>query len=109
MNVRRLKSTDAVRFIGAASRRRPVVRFCKFCMGLTERNKLVGVAIVARPRISADRDPGTAEILHLYISNECPRGGWTKLFRACWDLWRAMGGERLMTYDIRVSQPVRDP
>lgn len=72
---------------------------CKFCIGLQEDNKLVGVAICGRP-VSRHYDNGvTLEINRLCTDGT--RNACSKLYSACVKIALAMGYERIITYTLK--------
>ena len=73
----------------------------KWAVGLTYAGELVGVAIVGNPLSATLMDGYTAEVLRVCTNDQCPKGGCSKLYMACWRAWRAMGGKRLITYTLQ--------
>ena len=74
----------------------------RFAIGAEVDGKLVGAAIVARPKARALEDGFTAEVVRL-VTDGTPHVA-SKLYAASWRAWRAMGGRRLYTYTL-VSEP----
>jgi len=72
----------------------------KFAIGLEE-GELVGVAIVGNPLSATFMVRGTAEVLRVCVNGKAPRNSNSKLYGACWRAWRAMGGDRLVTYTLQ--------
>lgn len=76
----------------------------KFAIGATFGDELVGVAIVGNPISATYMDGFTAEVLRGCVRPELPEGARNVnsfLYGACWRVWRAMGGRRLVTYTLR--------
>lgn len=72
----------------------------KFAIGVTTGEQMVGVAIVGRP-IARLLDNGyTAEVTRTCTSPDAPKGTVSFLYAACWRIWRAMGGVKLITYTL---------
>lgn len=74
----------------------------RFAIGLQAEGELIGAAIVGNPVARAYMDGVTAEVIRLVTDgtdNAC-----SMLYAACWRAWRAMGGQRLITY-ILASEP----
>lgn len=71
----------------------------RFSIGCeTEEGKMVGAAIVGRPKARAIDQWKTAEVTRLVTDgteNAC-----SMLYRAAWRAWKEMGGERLITYTL---------
>jgi hypothetical protein len=72
----------------------------KFAIGLTYGIDLVGVAIVGNPVSATYMDGFTAEVLRTCTNDKAPKGAVSKLYAACWRIWQAMGGRRLVTYTL---------
>jgi hypothetical protein len=74
----------------------------KFAIGC-ETDSLVGVAIVGNPLSATLMDGVTAEVLRVCTSPEAPKNACSMLYGACWRAWRAMGGQRLITYTLKTE------
>ena len=61
---------------------------------------LFGVAIVGNPLSATYMDGRTAEVLRVCVLEDAPKGCCSMLYAACWRAWRAMGGQRLITYTL---------
>lgn len=89
---------EANAFVSIYHRHHKAVIGCKFCVAVSESEKIVGVAIVGRP-VSRHLDNGwTLEV------NRCCTDG-TKnacsmLYSASWKAARALGYQRLITYTL---------
>lgn len=73
----------------------------KFAIGAEEGGELVGVAIVGNPLSATFMDGYTAEVLRVCTSEKAPLGCCSMLYQACWRAWKAMGGNRLVTYTLK--------
>lgn len=73
----------------------------KFAIGATFGAELVGVAIVGNPISATFMDGTTAEVLRGCVRPDAPRNTNSFLYGACWRVWRAMGGRRLVTYTLQ--------
>lgn len=72
----------------------------KFAIGATTGEQMVGIAIVGRP-IARLLDNGyTAEVTRTCTSPDAPKEAVSFLYSACWRIWRAMGGTKLVTYTL---------
>lgn len=60
----------------------------------------VGVAIVGNPLSATLMDGYTAEVLRVCVNDKAQKGACSMLYQACWRAWRAMGGQRLITYTL---------
>jgi len=73
----------------------------KFAIGVGNGRGLWGVAIVGNPLSATFMDGYTAEVLRVCVRDDSPRGSCSKLYSRCWQIWRLMGGRRLITYTLR--------
>ena len=73
----------------------------KFAIGLSHENALVGVAIVGNPVSATYMDGFTAEVLRTCTNENAPKSAVSKLYAACWRIWQAMGGLKLITYTLQ--------
>lgn len=73
----------------------------KFAIGCAAGDLLVGIAIVGNPVSATLMDGYTAEVLRVCTSPLAPRDVSSRLYGACWQAWRAMGGTRLITYTLQ--------
>ncbi len=73
----------------------------KFAIGASTELGLVGVAIVGNPLSASFMDGLTAEVLRVCTRAEAPMGTCSKLYSRCWQIWRLMGGRRLVTYSLQ--------
>ena len=72
----------------------------RFAIGLWE-DQLVGVAIVGNPIARMLMDGSTAEVLRCCIKEPAPKNACSKLYGACWRAWKAMGGNKMITYTLK--------
>lgn len=56
---------------------------------------------VGNPISATFMDGFTAEVLRACVHLDAPRNGNSFLYGACWRVWRAMGGRRLVTYTLQ--------
>jgi len=73
----------------------------KFCIGVNDGEKVVGVVIVGRPRARMSDDGYTAEVTRL--ATDGTRNACSILYAAAWRAARAMGYRRLITYTLAVE------
>lgn len=64
---------------------------------------LVGVAIVGNPLSATFMDGYTAEVLRVCAILDAPKGTNSFLYSRCWQIWRLMGGRRLITYTLKTE------
>lgn len=89
---------EANAFVAAHHRHHRPDRGCLFCVGVETDGRIVGVAIVGRPKARELQDGYTAEVTRLATDgtpNAC-----SALYAASWRGWRAIGGRRLITFTL---------
>ena len=68
---------------------------------------MVAVAIVGNPLSATYMDGMTAEVLRVCTASEnAPKGCCSMLYSACWRAWRAIGGDRMLTYTLQSEKGV---
>ena len=75
----------------------------KFAIGLEYAEVVVGVSIVGNPLSATLMDGFTAEVLRVCVIENAPKGSCSKLYAACWRVWREMGGRKLITYTLQTE------
>jgi len=75
----------------------------KFAIGVSNGSELLGVAIVGNPLSATFMDGYTAEVLRCCVRDLAPMGCCSKLYSRCWQIWRSMGGRRLITYTLQTE------
>jgi hypothetical protein len=75
----------------------------KFAIGASKEGQLFGVAIVGNPISGSFMDGFTAEVLRTCARPDAPRNVNSFLYGACWRIWRAMGGRKLITYTLQTE------
>jgi len=70
----------------------------RFCIGVNDGERVVGVVIVGRPRARGNDDSYTAEVTRLCTDGA--RNACSILYAAAWRAARAMGYRRLITYTL---------
>jgi hypothetical protein len=69
--------------------------------GLFGADRLCAVAMVGRPVARLLDDGVTAEVVRLCVDHDAPMGSCSKLYRAAWRAWSAMGGLAMVTYTLQ--------
>lgn len=67
---------------------------------IDETGEVVGVAIAGNPLASGLMDGYTLEVLRVCTRDGAPKNVCSMLYSACWRAWRAMGGQRIITYTL---------
>jgi len=100
MNLRPINISEANDFVRSYHRHNNPVVGARFCIGVEDGGVLVGVAIVGRPVARMADNGFTAEVTRLCVCEAAPHGACSKLYRACWRAWVAMGGKKLISYTL---------
>lgn len=79
-------------------RHHDVARGCVFCVSVWAADRMVGVAIVARPGARMLQDGHTAEVTR--VATDGTANASSKLYGACKRAARALGYRRLITYTL---------
>ncbi|KKN60106.1 hypothetical protein LCGC14_0535750 [marine sediment metagenome] len=100
MNLQPITLKEAMRFVNDNHRHHRAPQGGLFAIGLSERDIVIGVAIVGRPVARMLQNGYTAEVTRLCVKegyyNAC-----SMLYSACWRAARAMGYKRLITYILQ--------
>jgi hypothetical protein len=72
----------------------------KFAIAALEGDTLTGVVIVGRPMARGYDDGVTAEAIRVCVLDGAQKGTPSRLLRAAWRAWAAMGGTRMITYTL---------
>lgn len=73
----------------------------KFAIGASDGTEMLGTAIVGNPLSATLMDGYTAEVLRCCVRDHAPKGTCSLLYSRCWQIWRAMGGRKLVTYTLQ--------
>jgi hypothetical protein len=93
--------SEANNFVDNFHRHNKPVVGAKFSIGCSDGERLVGVAIVGRP-IARNNDNGvTAEVTRCCVIDDAPKGSCSFLYASCWRAWKAMGGQKIITYTLQ--------
>lgn len=88
-------------FVNKYHRHNREVLIARIWIGLLNDDELIGVAITGNPveRWLAHR-PDIAEVRRVAVKDGSPLGSCSMLYGACWRAWKAMGGTKLITYNL---------
>lgn len=92
---------EASQFVHEYHRHNKPLKFHKFSIGVKFDDVLVGVVIVGRPVARSMDDGVTAEVSRLCVNENAPKNACSFLYGAAWRAWRAMGGQRIITYTLQ--------
>ncbi|MBP8298682.1 MAG: hypothetical protein KAX84_21435 [Burkholderiales bacterium] len=97
-----IELSEANEFVANFHRHNKPVTGHRFSIGVSDGNNLRGVCIVGRPVSRIIQAQGyTAEVLRCCVQEGAPKGSCSFLYAAAWRAWRAMGGQRLITYTLQ--------
>jgi hypothetical protein len=92
---------EANEFVANFHRHNKPVVGARFAVGASDGEQLWGVAICGRPVARRLQDKATAEVTRCCVRDGAPRGTCSFLYAALWRAWRALGGQRLITYTLQ--------
>ena len=101
MEITPINLKEANSFVDMFHRHNKHCRGCKFCLGLSHNDELVGVAIVGRP-VSRHLDNGhNLEVLRVCVKDTAPKGANSKLYARCRRIGQLMGYKKILTYTLK--------
>lgn len=93
---------EANEFVANFHRHNNPVIGARFAIGASDGTRMIGIAICGRPISRHQQALGaTAEVTRCCVLDDAPKGACSFLYAACWRAWRAMGGQRLITYTLQ--------
>jgi hypothetical protein len=92
---------EANEFVANFHRHNKPVRGARFSIGASDKDDLVGVAIVGRPISRKLSDGFTAEVTRVCVPDSAPKNTCSFLYGRCWRIWQQMGGKRMITYTLQ--------
>lgn len=93
--------TNAKEFVGNFHRHNKPPQGGLFAVGVSDGERLVGVAIVGRP-VARFMDNGvTAEVVRCCVVDQSPKGTCSFLYSRCWNAAKALGWQKLITYTLQ--------
>ena len=95
---------EANDFIVKLHRHSKKVRGCKFCLGALKDDKLVGILVLGRPVARKLDNRYTAEILR--TCSDGTKNVNSFLYAKAWNIWRLMGGNKIITYTLQKESGV---
>ena len=98
MEIRPITFRQASEFINQNHRHHSATVGCKFCVGLFDEEKLVGVAVCGRPVARKLDDGFTCEINRLCTDGT--KNACSMLYGACCRVAKAMGYRKIITYTL---------
>jgi hypothetical protein len=96
-----IKLTEASEFVKNFHRHNKPPAGGVFAVGVSDGQKLCGVAIVGRP-VARYLDNGeTLEVTRCCVVEEAPKGACSFLYSRCWQAAKALGWKKLITYTLQ--------
>jgi hypothetical protein len=96
-----VKLAEAIEFVGNFHRHNKPPAGGLFFVGVSDGDKLVGVAIVSRPVARFMDDGVTAEVTRCCVMDDAPKGACSFLYARCWQAAKALGWQKLITYTLQ--------
>lgn len=72
-----------------------------FSVGVSDGEKLIGVAIVGRPVARLLDNGETLEVIRCCVNDDAPKGSCSFLYSRCWQAAKALGWKKLVTYTLQ--------
>ena len=103
MNIEPISLREANDFVESFHRhsKRTANNGGKWAIGVAHDGELVGVAIVGNPLSATYMNTHTAEVLRCCVNDKAPKNTCSMLYGRCWQIWRKMGGKKLITYTLQ--------
>ena len=92
---------EAQQFVQSFHRHNGAVAGAKFCIGVSDGERLVGVCIVGRPVGRNADDGATLEVTRCCVIDGAPKGACSFLYARAWQATKALGYARLITYTLQ--------
>jgi hypothetical protein len=96
-----IKFKEAAEFVGNFHRHNKPPVGSVFCVGASDGNQLIGVAIVGRPVARPLDDGRTLEVTRCCVVDGAPKGSCSFLYARCWQAAKALGWQKLITYTLQ--------
>lgn len=93
--------SEAIEFVGNFHRHNKAPSGGLFAVGVSDGERLVGVAIVGRPVARMLDNGQTAEVTRCCVLDDAPKGSCSFLYSRCWQAARALGWCKLITYTLQ--------
>ena len=74
-----------------------------FSVGVSDGDRLVGVAIAGRPVARMLDNGETLEVTRVCVLDDAPKGACSFLYARCWQAARALGWRRMLTYTLQAE------
>jgi hypothetical protein len=106
LNLKPIGITEPNKFVDQYHRHNKWVSFGpRYAISVVDPSGTIwGVAIVSHPITRALNDNGyTAEVRRVCTKSDAPLGCCSMLYSACWRTWKAMGGNRMVTYTLQAE------
>lgn len=102
LEIQPINFDEACAYITEYHRHHTAPQGCKFCIGVNDGKRVVGVIVVGRPVARRLDDGWTAEVTRCCTDGTAHAP--SMLYAAAWRAARAMGYKRLITYTLQ-SEP----
>ena len=95
--------TEAREFVGNFHRHNKPPVGGVFAVGVSDGERLVGVAIAGRPVARMLDNGETLEVTRVCVLDDAPKGACSFLYARCWNAARALGWKRMLTYTLQAE------
>lgn len=96
-----ISNKEAIDFVLNFHRHNGKPAAVRFSVGVSDGQRLVGVAIVANPIARALDDGFTAEVVRCCVTDDAPKGTCSFLYARCWNAAKAIGFSKIVTYTLQ--------
>ena len=98
-----MKLSEAMEFVTNFHRHNKAPSGGLFCLGVSDGDRLVGVAIVGRPVARKLDDGQTAEVTRCCVLEDAPKGTCSFLYARAWQAAKALGWRKMITYTLQAE------
>lgn len=98
-----MSNTEAIEFVMNFHRHNGRPSTVKFSVGVSDGERLVGVAIASHPVARALDDGFTAEVSRCCVLDDAPLGSCSFLYARCWNAAKALGYKKIVTYTLQTE------
>lgn len=95
--------SEAAQFVSNFHRHNKGPQGGLFAVGVSDGERLLGVAIVGRPVARALDNGETAEVTRCCVLETAPKGACSFLYARCWQAAKALGWRKLITYTLQAE------
>lgn len=98
-----MKLSEAMEFVTNFHRHNKAPSGGLFCLGVSNGERLMGVAIVGRPVARKLDDGQTVEVTRCCVLEDAPKGTCSFLYARAWQAAKALGWRKMITYTLQAE------